>query len=111
MIVNAHITGWRARSGSDKAGQATWATQTLARPLQCLRSGVSKAQAELLAVNELSADETVLYQADGAGAPDVAAGDRIQLDGAARWHEVVKVARVAKGAVSHRTLFLRELMR
>ncbi|HUX16911.1 MAG TPA: hypothetical protein VMW52_10595 [Phycisphaerae bacterium] len=109
MIVNATLTGWRKRTGSSEAGVATFAEQSLARPVQALRAGLTTAQEQLLAANELTADESVIHKTGRTGAPDIGAGDRVQLDGAAVWHEVVRVGQTIKGPLSARLLFVRRL--
>jgi len=109
MLTNAEITGWQRRTGSDAQGRPTFAGAALARPARCLRARLNAAQVRLLATVGKEADETVLHPVDRDGAPDVDAGDRVQLDSAATWHEVVRRERIDRGAVSHRTLFVKEL--
>ena len=109
MLTNAKITGWRKRTGSDAAGQATFAAQTLAAPVACLRTAVTRAQAEFLATNALAADEVVFFRLDRTGGPAAAAGDRLALDGEARWYEVVKLVAVTKSALTHRQVYVRQL--
>jgi len=109
MLTNATITAWRRRTGSDSAGQATWQTEAIATPVRCLRTAVTADQQELLATHDEQATETVLHRVDRTGAPDIDAGDRVQLDGGSAWHQVVRRAVVTQGGVSHRRLYVREI--
>jgi len=109
MIINAAITAWRQRTGSDKTGQASFEDQVLARSVLCLRNALTSHQQQTLQTDMKTADESVTYAATMRGVPAIAEGDRVQLDSEDQWAEVVKKLSVDKGAVSNRVLMVRWL--
>lgn len=110
MIDNATITAWSKRTGSNERGEATYAAQVLARPVRCLRTGLSEAQQRTLAAVGAAADQLLVYPSAGLLSPEIGNGDRVRLDGGDTDHEVVKVdGQDAKGPLTHRKLYVREL--
>ena len=108
MISNARITGWRMATGATAAGVPTFADQVIASPAPALHSGLTLQQQAMLATTSIQATGTVIHQVDRTGAPNVAVGDRIQLDRSVDWLDVVSLGATVKGAVSHRLLYVKK---
>ena len=114
MLVNAVITAWSKRTGSDKAGQPTFAAQTLLTDVPCFRAALHIAQQANLAAAGVTADESVVYRVTNGVGPggepglDVQAGDLVTVGGSEAF-VVAKALRVDKGPVSSVTLWLRRL--
>ena len=57
-----------------------------------------------------AADQLLVYPSAGLLSPEIGNGDRVRLDGGDTDHEVVKVdGQDAKGPLTHRKLYVREL--
>lgn len=95
MLTNAHITSWKARTGSDAEGQPTYGAELLAAPVRCAATAPNWSQARTAERENFTVD--IMLTVEMATPP--ATGDLLQCDHpdvAGRTLEVRKRSDVSK---------------
>lgn len=95
MLTNAHITSWKARSGSDAEGRPTYGAELLSAPVRCAATAPNWRQSQTAEREDFAVD--IMLTVNMASPPAV--GDLVQCDHpdvAGRDLEVRKRADVSK---------------